>query len=182
MMSKMKVSLSLSLILNVLLLGVIAGDAARRYQDRPWNEFKEQLAPETRALMKKTFEEKRQRIRQNRQITSEMKVDLEKILTAEEFDPAAFETSAKAFLDFNRKISDDKLKTINAMAQELPLEERKKVSKKFISILAGERQSRGSRKFGPEMPKEFQPGASLPGEGGVTSGNPEISTEGERPK
>lgn len=182
MMSKMKISLSLSLILNMLLIGIIAGDAVRKYHDRPWNEFKEQLSPETRALMKKTFEEKRQTIRQNKQIIGEMKGDLEIILTAEVFDPAAFEKSARAFLDFNHKISEGKLKTIKAMAEQLPLEERKKVSKKFISILAGERSPRGSRKFGPEMPKDFQPGSELPRDGGMKSGEAAGSAEGSRPK
>lgn len=54
-----KIAFTFSLILNVLLLGLVAGRLYyERFQSAPWKETKAALEPETHKVIKTTFETK----------------------------------------------------------------------------------------------------------------------------
>lgn len=143
-MSKtIKVIFTLSILLNIALLGVVAGMAAKRLHDPSWNEIKAQLKPETQALMRQTFVAKRDKIWTTIRTMKEKKKQMEDILGAPEFDAAAFDAAVKDWQAFHAVTTKGKMETFSGVLQQLPQEERKKLAGHFVNMITGQRHSKG---------------------------------------
>ena len=137
MSKKIKIVFTFSVLLNVLLLGVSAGYALKRYTYEPWSEMKETLAPETRELLRTTLKERLQEARPRIQAYREARSELEAVLTAKIFDEKAYALAAKRMIDLGGDISAHKMETIRTLASALPVEERRKMAQKFVRVLSG---------------------------------------------
>lgn len=63
------------------------------------------------------------------------------ILTAEEFDPQAFDAATESLKEANGTIYAHKLETMKILASQLPQAEREKLKKKFMFLLMNKRPS-----------------------------------------
>ncbi|MCB1783638.1 MAG: periplasmic heavy metal sensor [Alphaproteobacteria bacterium] len=143
---RVRVVFTLSVLLNVLLLGLAAGQGYKMMMDepKPWDEVKENLAPETRDLLKSTLRARIGEIKPVFQSMREQKKALEAVLMADTFDSDAFEAVAKNIRGLEEKIDDHKLETVRALASQLPAVERRKMAKRFVQVLT-EGGSRGKK-------------------------------------
>lgn len=145
-MKKTKVILTVSLLVNVLLMGTIGGMAYKMSEGMraDFHAMRESLAPETRDLMKKTFMEKRKKIFAMKKEVRQRKNHLEEVMGAENFDPVVFDLAAKEFIDLNYKMSLDKIETTRELSEKLPQAEREKLAKFFVDVLTQD-QHRGRK-------------------------------------
>ena len=88
---------TVSVVLNVLLFGVLGGHFFMMWQDHPWWEIKEELAPETQNYVAATFQNAFRDIREVGDEARKTRADLVKILSAEKFDEKAFDKQIKGF-------------------------------------------------------------------------------------
>ncbi len=143
-MSKtLKVIFTLSILFNIAFAGLVSGHYAK--QMKRWDQFREELAPETQELMKATFKEKRDAIRKKKKVSHEKLGAIAEILNAEEFSEDEFKAAIEDWRIFQNKVIDGKAETMIGMALQLPQAERQKLSKRFVHILSG----RGGRKDRP---------------------------------
>lgn len=141
-----KILFTLSVALNLALIGTIAGHQAGRWrQDAPWQEIQKGLAPQTQEIMRKMFEEKREKIKANWMEMREKKKNMEAILSAPQFDAQAFDVAVQDWQAFNAQVTQSKMETFKTIMGQLPQEERAKLAEKFVKVLTGARDRRGGR-------------------------------------
>ena len=150
MSKSLKIIFTLSIILNVLLLGVIAGHTYKKWNDDPIEQAMDEMSPEGRNIVARkiqaAFREGRDEMRSMRQ----SKKQLQSLLTAEEFDASAFEEEALKLHELIKEKGFKRIEITKELAQELSLEDRKVLAKRFSKGFHGGKRSHGGKK-----PHEF---------------------------
>ena len=156
MKKSVKTIFTLSIILNLLLLGTVGGHIYRHTTEPgSWHQIKETLAPETKKVMRETF--KRSEMFSMFREVRKKRSEIEKVLTAEEFDPAAYDIIAQEIQELNIRFSAKRLEHIKEVASKLPQEERKKLAKHAVSKLFGKSGHRkGKHKKHDGMKQDVQ--------------------------
>lgn len=149
-----KIIFTISVILNLVLMGVIGGHVAKKAREMPWFELKETLSPQTQELMKNMFEAKKDIIKSNWHTLKEKKKVLVGVVTAEQFDEQAFDAAMQDWQAFNAKVTEGKKGSLSALLKQLPQEERIKLSEHVVQILIGEKD-RGKGRRG-DMRKRME--------------------------
>ena len=132
-----KIILSVSLVLNLLLVGVIGGAVYKKWTDRPWSEVKKSLEPETRSVVARTFQDKFREIRPLGREARKARGELVKVMTAEEFDPEAFDKAAAELTGLRDQMADIKLQATKEILQKLPKAEREKMAHRMAEKIGG---------------------------------------------
>lgn len=166
-----KVLFTISIILNLALMGVIGGHAMKRAQDMPWFELKDKLSPQTQELMKNMFEGKKDVIFKNWQTLKEKKKKLEEVITAEQFDENAFDAAMQDWQAFNSQVTEGKKLSFKVLLKQLPQEERIKLAEHLVQVLLGTKERGKGRKV--EMKKRFEEWRS------GQKNHPEVDGDGE---
>lgn len=150
-----KIILSVSLITNLLLVGVVGGAAYKKWSARPWHEVKKQLEPESRNVVARTFQDKFREIRPIGREARKARGDLIKVMTAEEFDVEAFDKAANELTDLRDRISEIKLQATKDILSQLPKEEREKLAGRLAESIGGgmERKVHRDRHIRPRKPE-----------------------------
>lgn len=139
-----------SIILNVVLLGVIGGHVYTRWQEHSWREIREEIAPETRNLVAKTFQDAFRDIRAVGGEARKTRAEILKILTAEKFDEKAFDKQAKKLMEQRVQITATKVRSTKALAKKLSAEERAKMAERMVTMLGGGPEKQASRDHQPK--------------------------------
>ncbi|MCK5384886.1 MAG: periplasmic heavy metal sensor [Alphaproteobacteria bacterium] len=144
-MSKLaKIIFTLSLILNVLFLGLVAGRVYHEAnRQRPWDKTKEALAPETREVLKTTFKEKKKEIIPLFKDVHKKKEAMKAIIIAPEFDGEAYDALVGEFKELNSKFMEHRSATIKSIFLQLPQEERAKMAHHTVERMLGNFRHRG---------------------------------------
>jgi uncharacterized membrane protein len=149
---------TVSVVLNVLLFGVLGGHFFMMWQDHPWWEIKEELAPETQNYVAATFQNAFRDIREVGDEARKTRADLVKILSAEKFDEKAFDKQIKKLAVTRNKIAAIKIKATKEMAQKLSQPEREKMADRMAKMVGGGWERRVERDHKPrEMDKSAPP-------------------------
>lgn len=148
MNKRVKIIFTLSVILNVLLVGIIGGHAYKRIHEfdmSSWDEVKPLLAPPTRELIDKIKDEKKDRIVASIKEVRKYKTELEEIIGAPEFDNRKFNRTVRHWQDFQDRVTAGKIETIKTVARKASQEDRQKLASRFANMLMG-----GHGKFNKE--------------------------------
>lgn len=150
MSKKMKIIFTLSVILNVLLIGWAAGEAIHKFKGYdPVEKVARDMSPEGRHIVAKTmqnaFREGRDRMREMRSAKKEIK----SILTAEEFDAQAFEAAAEKMHSMFAEMGKKRIEVTKELAAQLSREDRAKLADGFSKGF------HGRSKKGSDKPHEF---------------------------
>ncbi len=95
MSKKMKFVFTLSVLANLLLAGLVIGHSAKRWRGPPPGlPVAENLSVDSKALIRKVFEEERAGLQPLMQEMHGVKSDLMKAVSAETFDAGAFDAAA----------------------------------------------------------------------------------------
>lgn len=132
-----KIILSASLIVNLLMVGVVGGAAYKKWTERPWHEIKKELEPETRNVVARTFQDKFREIRPIGKDARKARGDLVKVMTAEEFDPEAFDKAAGKLTDLRNKMQAVKVQATKDILSQLPADERAKMAHRMAEKIGG---------------------------------------------
>lgn len=149
-----KIILSLSLIANLLLVGVIGGAAYKHWSEVPWHEMKKQLEPESRNVLARTFQDRFREIRPIGKEARKARGDLIKVMTAEEFDSEAFDKAAEELAGYRDRIQEIKLQATKDILSQLPQAERAKMADRMAEAIGGgmERKVHRHRHVRPKTP------------------------------
>ena len=145
MRKSMKTLFTISVLLNVVLLGVLGGIAYKHWANHPWQKVKSDLDPETRNVIARNFRSTHKEIKPLAQRAHEQRETLMEIFEAEEFDADAFDAAVAAMQENQEKVMDIKIDTMKRIAKELPPEERVKLARKFVSALERDHKRHKSR-------------------------------------
>ena len=149
-----KIILGASLIANLLLVGLVGGAVYKKWSVMPWHELKKQLEPESRNVVARTFQDKFREIRPIGREARKARGDLIKVMTAEEFDPEAFDKAASKLIDARDRMRDVKLEATKDILSQLPQEERAKMAGRMAEAIGGgmERKVHRKRDIRPRKP------------------------------
>lgn len=137
-----KLLFTLSLLLNVTLIGVIGGHIYRQMQEAEWDEIRvdESISPETRKIMRDVYKGKHKQIWAMRNGMRDKRNALTKTILAESFNEEQFLKAAKALKEQNEKSFDSRVESFAKVLSKLPKEERAKLAQRTVDILAGQRK------------------------------------------
>lgn len=139
MSKSIKIIFTISIVLNVLLLGAMAGQTFHKLGDRKdrLERMTQEMSPEGRHVvaktMQKAFRDGRDKMRSMRQ----SKQDVKDILGAEEFDAEAFESAASKMQEMMIKAGDRRIQVTKELAEQLSQEDRKQLAGHFAKGFRG---------------------------------------------
>lgn len=151
MSKSIKIIFTLSLLLNLILVGVSVGCLWKRHDHKmPFAESSE----ETRAQFKAAFEGNREAMRADIDTIRSSRATLENIIAAEPFDRAAYDTEVKKVLSVRDRMGQRRSEILGDVLEKLPAEERAQIAKKISSKLADDRPRHGGKGRGPQPPEQ----------------------------
>ena len=154
----MKRCFTVSVVLNVLLLGVLGGHFFKTWQDHAWWEIKEELAPEHQNEVAATFQDAYREISEVGDEARKARGEIVKIISAEKFDEKAFDKQIKKLAVTRNKIAAIKIKTTKDVAKLLSQPEREKMAERMAKMVGGGWERRVERDHKPrEMGKDDKP-------------------------
>lgn len=149
MKKHVKIVFTISIILNMLFAGMLAGMAMRPDAPPSWRDEKlmAALSPEARSLMDENFKATHEKLHPVFLQAREKRKELIGVIEAERFDPDAYRRKAAELRSLQDKIMDSRVVTAGTLAAQLKQEDRRLMSE----WLAGPR--RGGGKGGPQGKK-----------------------------
>ncbi len=129
----------LSMLLNIALIGLIGGHIYKRWNKyhAPAQSTLEQFSPETRNLVGRTLQNSFKDMQPLGDEMRKKRASLLEILTADEFDEAAFDKVTQELDDIRVQMKDLKIETTKELAKTLPPEERKAFAKRMAKMVGG---------------------------------------------
>ncbi len=153
MSKKIKIVLTVSIILNVLLLGVLIGMSADDYKDHrnkraDFRSALDKLSPEKSKMVNKTMRSLHKETRKTRKEVKKTRNKINKILSAPEFDESAYDTEIKNLKKLQAEIMDKFSIVTKDLALKLEQDERK-----VMAELLKKRTFKHHKHGGPKPPK-----------------------------
>jgi Spy/CpxP family protein refolding chaperone len=139
-----------SLLANVLLVGFIGGHAYKRWANHPWQSMKQDLEPETRNVVGRAFQSTFKDMKPLGDEARKQRAELLKILSAEEFDEAAFDKVAEELANTRDDMTALKIKATKDVAKVLSPEERVKMADRMVKMIGGGREHKVKRDRKPK--------------------------------
>lgn len=153
MSKRIKIILTGSVLLNILLAGVIGGHCYKRWAHHPWNAIKQDMEPESRNHIARTFQGAFREIRPIGDEARKARADLVKIISAEEFDEKAFDEGVGKLIEARDRITALKIKATKDIAAELSAEERAKMAERMTDMIGGGKEKHVRRHRKPDQIK-----------------------------
>lgn len=134
MSKKLKFTFLVSLVLNVLLVGVVLGELPRRFEKgSPRQSRMERALKELPEPLQTRFREQMERMRENGEPTREQMYKAREealhILTTEPFNEAAYDQQVNKINELRIQMTKRMAEVVKAVAKDLPLEQRKILAK-----------------------------------------------------
>ena len=151
MSRKFKILLSVSLVLNVLLLGMMGGMLYKKHQ---WRQYRSvavasDLSPEARNIVARNFQAAQRDMKNSFRRSKKARNDVIKLLKKDEVDEKRYERAIEALKKTQGDMIERKMEMLYQLSRELPPEERKKISEHFIRP-HGPHKGRGDEKRKPD--------------------------------
>ncbi len=137
MSKRLKAVFTVSLLLNVLLMGALVGQGVHHYKKSDWHRDVEELSPESRQILKDAFAQRKDRIVKVKQEVLDYMRQFEEIGQADPFDEAAYNAFVLRFADFQKGVAERRLELYAEVAPKLTLEEREKFTKMISRKVIG---------------------------------------------
>jgi uncharacterized membrane protein len=143
---RIKLLFTLSLILNVVFIGVGLGLLYRFCMDMPMR-IPGDMSPEARHFIAKTFQDGRDQTKPLIEDIKSQRTKVENIITAKEFDLKAYNAAVDDMLETRDEISRTRAKIMGEALKELPAEDRKRFAKRILDGLEGKRKKGYHHKY-----------------------------------
>lgn len=147
----MKILLTVSVLLNVLLVGALGGYAFNAYQNRLEHNrsIHEGLSPEGLQFLDESFQRVRSEMKDNFKEARHLRKDMMDVMMAEEFDSERFDALAQEMMAMHTAMMQAKMETHKSLAEKLPASDRQQLARWLSKIGGSERSHRkkGIRSF-----------------------------------
>lgn len=139
MSNKVKVIFTLSLMLNVLLIGFGGSMAYKKHQFKQAFKHKmtENVSEEGKQVMRDTFRQARSDKKGLIMKAVKNRKAMADLLMAEEFDAQAYDELAEQMMKDQNVLSTHKIELVKSMAQNMSIEDRKAMAHKMADIVDG---------------------------------------------
>jgi uncharacterized membrane protein len=135
MTKTVKTLFTLSILLNILLLGIGAGFAIKEWREDPWwEQAKVELSPQSQDLLKKSFDKMHDDMAPLIAETREAREQLKNLMAQESFDSKKFDQITAHIRDVRQKMGDKMTATTKELVSNLSPDERKKMADRFVGI------------------------------------------------
>jgi len=135
---RIKLFFTLSLILNVIFVGVGLGLLYRFCVDMPM-PIPADMSPEARHFIAKTFQDGREQTKPLIEKIKSKREVVEDIITAEKFDAKAYDKAVADMLETRDEISKKRASIMGEALKELPAADRERFAKRILDGLEGKR-------------------------------------------
>ena len=115
--------------------------------------MKKELSPETRSVIGRTYQSAFREIRPLGDDARKARAALVKILSADEFDPDAFDKAAASIQNIRGEMSAIKIQATKDAAMQLSVEERRKMADRMAKMAGGGHERKVKRHRRPDMIK-----------------------------
>lgn len=150
MKKSIKIIFTLSLLLNLILMGVVGGGLYKKYERHTLpSEFGENVRSTLKENVKKSRQEIRAQFKEMRQYSEALK----EIINAPEFDQEAYKAITGKILEGKDRVARQKADVMGNTLAELSQEERQEISAHIIKRLGpkhGRKHKRGKDKHKPD--------------------------------
>lgn len=130
-----KILFTLSVLLNVLLLGAAGGYAIKRMQaqsQKPWDHIKNDLSPESQKMVTEGFQKIRTDMEPLMNEVRKTREEMKSILMEDRFDVRKYNEAALRAQGLRREMSEKFMGSTQKIVAGLTPEERKKVAAHFV--------------------------------------------------
>lgn len=148
---RMKLIFTVSILLNIVFIGVGAGMFYKFCQDIP---IAREMSPEGRNFVARTYQKGWEDVKPLIREVKERKKRVETILLADEFDEKAYDKAVEDVLETQGKIMHHRADTMSRALDQLSTEDRKKFSRDILAGLTpgrkgGRHHHKGKRDANP---------------------------------
>lgn len=153
---RMKLIFTVSILLNIVFVGVGIGMFYKFCQDIP---ITREMSPEGRNFVARTYQKGWEDVKPLIMEVKERKKKVETILLADEFDEKAYDKAVQDVLETQGKIMHHRADTMSAALDQLSAEDRKRFSRDILDGLTpgrkgGHRHHKGKWGGKPPPPEE----------------------------
>lgn len=156
MTKNIKIILMTSIVLNLALVGTVAGMAYKNWDMRR-PPIPADLTQESQSLVRKTFEAGRADVRPMIEHLKSGRKTLQSVLFAPTFDRAAYQSAMDQYLDAKNDMAHKRGKVMGDILEQLPPQDREKFAAHVMKTLKWDRPRASgngpSRKGGPDLEK-----------------------------
>ncbi len=142
MSRRMKLVFTISLLLNIVFIGVGAGMLVKMCQDVP---IPGDISPESRSFIARTFQKGWEDVKPLIAEVKQKRKNVEAILMAETFEPKAYDKAVDELLATQNKILQHRADTMGKALIDLPVSDRQKFANRILEGLEGARPRHGGR-------------------------------------
>ncbi len=140
---RMKIIFTVSLLLNIVFVGVAAGMFYKFCRDLP---IPGTMSPDARSFVARTYQNGREEVKPLISEVKERKKKVESILLSDQFDRKSYDKAVDDVLATQAKIMRHRADTMGKALAELSPEDRKKFSREILDGLTPGRPRGGSHK------------------------------------
>lgn len=146
MTKTMKIIFTLSILINLVLIGAVGGNFYKHHKKHGLPIPKE-LSVESRAKLEENMKQSRGEMREQFKALKKNHEVLQNIVSAEQFDHEAYKVAVNKILDAKDELGRQKAEMMGNVLSELSLEERKKLSAKLLKSLSFKHGRKGPKHF-----------------------------------
>lgn len=138
MTTGLRVIFTVSVIMNVLLMGAAAGFFVQRWSVSPsWEITREALSPESRNIVARVFQKFHRDVKEDVGAVRSARKEMVQILKAESFDEAAFDKVQAKMQKAQFKVMEQKALITKDLAMQLSGDDRQKLAENLVKALGG---------------------------------------------
>ncbi len=160
MSKKIKIILTMSVLVNLLLAGTLAGIVMDKHREMPWEKTKRELTPESQELVSKMFQNTWKDMGPVIRQSMDNRKYLADVVRADEFDPKAFDEAVKRLRGVQDLIAKKKIESTKELLIKLPDEDRKKLAEQVANSFSWKGNRHGKRPADYPRPPEGRGGSA----------------------
>lgn len=144
MSRRLKIVFTLSILLNLLVIGLAAGHFAKRAMHGPHHHMMEHapgLSPEGRHIVARTLQQAFKDKKEDMQKARALKKEIQTLLQQEEFDAERFEVLAEDLKTIKDNLDEKRIEVTRSLATALSNEDRKQLAVYFAKGFKGPQKS-----------------------------------------
>ncbi len=138
---RMKIIFTLSLLLNIVFIGVAGGMFYRFCQERI--DIPGDMTPAARSFMARTFQQGREQIFPMIKTVKKQRQTVEDVITADDFDLQEYNKATDSMLDTREQITRKRAEIMGEALVDLPQKDRKTFARRILDGLEGRRPHGG---------------------------------------
>lgn len=145
MSNKIRVIFTLSVMLNVLFIGIGASAVYKKHQHKQQiysKKIPQGVSEQAREIMKNTHKQARSENKEIIQNAMQNRKDMMQIIASDDFDPQAYDEMVDKMMKDQKLLAQKKGEFVKSMMEQMNTDDRKALAHKMSGLIGGERPRR----------------------------------------